>query len=183
MKKITYNAPLTLTFSLFAVIVMLLHQLTSGASTSKLFSVYRSSASDPLFYIRLFTHVLGHGGWEHLLGNLLLLLILGPMLEEKYGSGKMLSMFLWTAFITGLINILFFSHALLGASGIVFMMILLSSFSKVKNQEIPLTMIIVMIVYIGREVMLSWLVADNISRITHITGGLVGAWFGFKGTG
>lgn len=180
MKKISYNAPLTLTFSICAVIIMVSHTLTSGQSTIQYFSVYRSHVGDPLFFVRLFTHVLGHGSWEHLSGNVLLLLILGPMLEEKYGTKDLLLMFLWTAFMTGMINLVLFPHALLGASGIVFMMIVLSSFTKARKSEIPLTMIIVTVVYIGREVAAAWLTNDNISRITHITGGMVGAWFGFK---
>ncbi len=181
MKKISYNAPLTLTFTLCSVMVLLLNRFTSGLTNLNYFSVYRSSINDPAFFIRLFGHVLGHANWGHLMGNLLLLLILAPMLEEKHGTKKLGVMFLWTAAITGLVNLILFPHILLGASGIVFMMIVLSSFSNNgRKSDIPLTMILVMILYIGREVAASWVMVDNISRITHITGGVVGVWFGFK---
>lgn len=181
MKKISYNAPLTLTFSLLSVMALLMNHLTSGQSNLLYFSVYRSNANDPAFFVRLLGHVLGHAGWEHLMGNLLLILILGPMLEEKHGTKKLSIMFLTTALITGLINILLFDHMLLGASGIVFMLIILSSFANNgRKSEIPLTMIIVVMLYIGREVAASFLISDNISRITHITGGFIGAWFGFN---
>ncbi len=181
MKKISYNAPLTLTFSICSLILLLLNNYTSGLSNLYYFSVYRSSINEPAFFLRLFGHVLGHANWDHLLSNVLLLLILGPMLEEKYGTKKMFIMVLWTALITGLVNLLLFPHMLLGASGIVFMMIVLSSFSNNgRKTDIPLTMIFVMILYIGRELVASWVMTDNISRITHVTGGIVGAWFGFK---
>lgn len=181
MKKISYNAPLTLTFSLLSVMALLLNYFTSGQSNMLFFSVYRSSVNDPAFFVRLFGHVLGHAGWEHLMGNLLLILILGPMLEEKHGTSRLSIMFITTALITGILNIILFEHILLGASGIVFMLIILSSFTNNGHKsEIPLTMIIVVMLYIGREVAASFLITDNISRITHITGGFIGAWFGFK---
>jgi len=180
MKKITYNAPVTLTFSFLSLLILMIHYYINGDLIHSLFSVYRSSLTDPLFYFRLLGHVLGHGGWEHLLGNLLLILLLGPMIEEKYGSGNLLKMMIITALLTGLLNILLFPHALMGASGIVFMMILLSSFTNAGKHELPLTVILVALLYIGREVMAAWLIEDNISRVTHIVGGISGAWFGFK---
>ena len=42
-------------------------------------------------------------------------------------------------------NILFFSTGLLGASGLVFMMIILVSASDLKRGEIPITMILAML--------------------------------------
>jgi rhomboid protease GluP len=180
MKKITYNAPVTLTFSFLAFAVLLLDFYTAGEVSHNLFSVYRSPLTDPLFYLRLIGHVLGHATWEHLLGNMLLILLLGPMLEEKYGSGNLLKMILLTALLTGAINLLFFPHALMGASGIVFMMILLSSFTNAGKHELPLTVLLVAVLYIGREIMAAWVIEDNISRMTHIAGGMTGAWFGFK---
>lgn len=60
--------------------------LTNGWTTYPLFSVYRSSLVDPLFFVRLFGHVLGHAGWDHFIGNMLLFLVIAPPLEERYGS-------------------------------------------------------------------------------------------------
>lgn len=45
----------------------------------------------PLFYVRLFGHVLGHASWDHFTGNILLILVIGPMIEEKYGSKKIIN--------------------------------------------------------------------------------------------
>ena len=69
--------------------------------------------------------------------------------------------------------------ALLGASGIVFMMILLSSFGGVRNGTIPTTLILVAIFYLGDEIWNGIFVQDNISQLTHIIGGLCGTVFGF----
>ena len=176
MKKIIirFNAPVILSFAL------LLGNWTSGAATTQYFSVYRSSLADPLTYVRFFGHVLGHSGYDHYMGNMLLLLLVGPGLEEKYGSGTMVWMIALTALVTGLVHFIFFPHsALLGASGVVFMMIVLSSFTAMRRGEIPITLILVVIFYLGGEIMDGLFKQDNISQITHIVGGLCGLVFGF----
>ena len=110
------------------MLVLLADGWTNGWSTMNLFCVYRSSWRDPLGYVRLFGHVLGHANWEHFLNNMLLLLVVGPPMEEKYGSIPLLKGILFTALATGVLQcILFPNTGLLGASGIVFMLIMLSS--------------------------------------------------------
>ena len=162
------------------LIALLLGNWTNGAATTQYFSVYRSSLADPLTYVRFFGHVLGHSGYDHYMGNMLLLLLVGPGLEEKYGSGTMVWMIALTALVTGLVNFIFFPHtALLGASGVVFMMIVLSSFTAARKGEIPVTLILVVIFYLGGEIMDGLFKQDNVSQIAHIVGGLCGLVFGF----
>jgi rhomboid protease GluP len=132
-------------------------------------------------YIRVLTHIFGHQSWDHLINNMMLILLLGPILEEKYRSGNLLWMIFITALINGLVNGLFFPTALVGASGIAFMMILLVSFANIKWGEIPLTFFLVLMLYLTRE-FLSIKSGDEISQISHIVGGLCGAIFGFSKT-
>ena len=173
-----YNAPTTLTFSLLCLFVLFLDFLTDGNSTVKLFCVYRASWSDPLSYIRIFTHVLGHADFSHLTGNLVLMLVVGPALEERYGSGNMWWAIVVTALVSGIIQCLFFpASALMGASGIVFMMIIISSLGGMRG-GIPITLILVFIIYIGGEIYSGITSSDNISQITHIVGGICGAIMG-----
>ena len=177
---IRFNAPVILTFALLSLLALLLGNWTNGAATHQYFSVYRSSLSDPLTYVRFIGHVLGHADYEHYMGNMLLLLLVGPGLEEKYGSGTMVWMILVTALVTGLVHFVFFpGSALLGASGVVFMMIVLSSFTAMRRGEIPVTLILVVIFYLGGEIMDGLFKQDSISQITHIVGGLCGLVFGF----
>ena len=104
-----------LTFFLLSLLVLFLDQWTGGWTTLHLFCVYRSSLKDPLFYIRLFGHVLGHAGWEHFLNNMLLLLVVGPPMEEKYGSIPLLKGIVLTALVTGVLQcVLFPRTGLLG---------------------------------------------------------------------
>ncbi|AFG37879.1 rhomboid family intramembrane serine protease [Spirochaeta africana] len=177
--KIRYNAPVTLTFSLTAAAVLLLNYTLLPGITWNLFTVHASmSATNPADYLRLFTHVIGHSSWSHLLGNLALLLLIGPILEEKYGGTALGIMIGLTAVITGGVNVLFMPTALLGASGVVFMMILLVSFTNIRSGEIPLTFILVLVLYLARE-FYGIFQDDNISRLAHILGGLCGSLFGF----
>lgn len=144
------------------------------------FSVYRSSLLSPLTYVRLFGHVLGHAGWDHFIGNIMLILVVGPLLEEKYGSLNILFVMLATALVTGIIHFIFFPHVqLLGASGVVFALILLSSLTSVKEGKIPFTFILVALIYIGGQVYDGIFIRDNVSNLTHIIGGLVGSGLGF----
>lgn len=177
--KLQYNAPVTLSFFFVSLGVLVLGWLTHGASTQLLFSVYRASPLHPLFYLRLFGHVLGHAGFEHFLGNMVLLLVVGPPMEEKYGSRTLLMGIALTAVISGVLQCLFFpASALLGASGIVFMLIMLSSLSGMQAGRIPLTLILVAVLYLGQEVYAALFVQDNVANFMHLVGGACGTAFG-----
>lgn len=179
-KKIQYNSPVILSFTLVSFFVLILNSITQGSSNYLLFTVYRGSFLDPLLYFRLFGHVLGHSNFDHFFNNFLSVLLVGPILEEKYGSKKILIMMLFTALITGAVHMIISSYSmLLGASGIVFMFILLSSFVSLQKGKIPLTLILCIMVYMGREIFDGLFVDNQVSNITHIFGGACGAFFGF----
>ena len=178
--RLQYNAPVTLTFFFLSLAVLLLDQATGGWTTLNLFCVYRSPLTDPLFYVRLFGHVLGHADWNHFLNNMLLLLVIGPPMEEKYGSRPLLLGLLATALISGVLQcILFPGAALLGASGIVFMLIMLSSLAGMRSGSIPLTLLLVAALYLGQQVYAMLFVRDQVANFMHIIGGLCGTGFGF----
>lgn len=178
--RIKYNSPVVLTFALICTAVFFLDKFLAG-SLMGYFAVGTSvDVSNPLSIFSLFSHVIGHSGIDHLLGNMTFILLLGPIIEEKYGSRFTLFMILITALITGLLNVTFFDTGLLGASGIVFMFILLVSFTNTKGGEIPLTFILVALLFVGKEV-IQILGSDQISQFAHIIGGVCGSVFGFFG--
>ncbi len=180
LRKIQYNAPVILTIFFLSLLALGLNEWTGGWTNRHLFSVYRSSLLDPLFYVRLFGHVLGHGSYAHFMSNMVLLLVVGAPLEEKYGSKALLSGVLLTAVVSGVLQCLLFPGiALLGASGIVFMFIMLSSLAGMKAGRIPLTLILVAILYLGQEVYAALFVEDNVAHFMHLIGGLCGTIFGF----
>lgn len=178
--QVSFNSPVILGFTIACFAALLLDKVTGSASTNTLFCVYRSSLLSPLTYVRFFGHVLGHAGWEHFIGNIMLILVVGPLLEEKYGSLNLLFVILATALATGLIHFIFFPGTrLLGASGVVFALILLSSLTSLKEGKIPLTFIFVAGIYIGEQIYQGIFIHDNVSNLTHIIGGAVGSGLGF----
>lgn len=173
--RITYNAPVILTFTLAAVFVFV---ITAVVPHLRSWFVAYPRLGDAHAYVGLFGHILAHENWEHLAGNFILILLIGPMLEERRGSATLLFMILVTALVTGLSNLVFSDHALIGASGVAFMMVLLASMVNVRSGEIPLTFIVVAVIYMGGEIAHSFR-TDQISHLSHLVGGAVGAVFGF----
>jgi len=179
--KITFNSPVVLSFAAACFVVMIINYITGGVSNQVAFMTYHSSLTSPMTYVRLFTHVLGHAGWEHFIGNMAYILLLGPMLEEKYGSARVLQVIAITAAVTGVINYVFFwDVALCGASGVCFAFILLSSFTSFREGEIPLTVILVAIIFLGQQIYEGIVVQDDISNMAHVFGGIVGGIIGFS---
>jgi len=172
---IDFNSPVILSLTAISL-VLLITDLATGGTMVRIFAAYRTSMSDPMQYIRVFSHVLVHADTAHYVGNFMMMLAIGPLVEEKYGSRNLCLFIVITALITGLVNVLFFpGRAVVGASGIVFMLILLASFANIRQGRLPITVPLVAILYIGNEIMLGLFNADNISRISHIVGGLCGA--------
>lgn len=193
--KIQYNSPVVLTYTLICVSVTFFDWMVYGGDfarsanfpstvTGQFFTLYptKMSFDSLLSYFRVFSHSMGHGGWNHLLGNFSFILLIGPILEERYKSGPLLIMILLTAIVTGILQTMFFNSGLLGASGVVFMMIVLVSFTNFKSGSIPLTFILVATLYVGKEVLNAVSPSpstQNISQFAHIIGGVCGGIFGY----
>lgn len=178
--SISFNSPVILGFFALCLGSYVLNMITAGWANHVLFSVYRAPLWDPFTYLRFFTHAIGHANWDHFCGNIMMILVIGPLLEEKYGSMNMLFVIAVTAFITGVVQFLLFpGTALLGASGVVFALILMSAFVNFKNGEIPVTLILVALFYIGGQIYDGIFLNDNVSQLTHILGGITGAGFAY----
>jgi len=176
--RVRYNAPVILTFTLLATGVLVVDQFLNGFAQAWFACPPRLTDAGALDYLRLFTYVLGHKSWLHLISNFSFVLLIGPVLEEKHRSGAILLMLLVTALATGILNVLLFNSALMGASGIVFMLILLSSFTNIRSGEVPLTFILVVALFLAKE-LINAFAEDDISQFAHILGGFCGSLFGF----
>ncbi len=191
---LTYNAPVTLTFAFICLAVFLLDSYVPffrGRTISTLFMAPGNrGAPEPfdwknlLDYFRMIFHVLGHAGWNHLLGNFSFILLLGPLLEERYGSFMILVMIFVTSLVTGVVNVCFIPSPLLGASCVAFMFIILSSIVTLDKKEIPLSFILIVLLFIGREIYSSFSasqsgITSSVSVMAHIVGGICGSLFGF----
>ena len=179
--RLQYNSPVVLTFALLSLGALFLGIVTDGATTRQFFSVYRAPLTDLWAWPRFVLHVLGHSSYSRYIGNMMMILVVGPPLEEKYGSRSLFWAIFLTALISGLVQWLFFpGAALLGASGIAFMMIVMSSLSGMRDGYIPITLILVLVLYIGGEIVDGVVLSDNVSQLTHIIGGVCGAFLGIS---
>ena len=183
--SIRYNSPVVLTFALLCTAIFYLDYFLPTQIIANYFTLSGVfDSSNPRHYFNLIGYVLGHGriegqpSYAHLLNNMIFLLPLGPILEEKYGSRSLLIMMIITSLITGILHVLFFDQGLLGASGIVFMFIILISFTNIKKKGIPLTFVLVLLLFIGQEILNS-MEKNTTSEFAHIAGGIIGSVFGF----
>lgn len=185
--KIRYNSPVVLTFSLICIVVYVIDLVLSagmapntiGPLTSNFFMISGTfNWYNPLDYLRLVTYTMGHADQAHIMGNMSIFLLIAPIMEEKYGSRNILIMMLITAIMTASFQIFLFNSGLLGASGIVFMFIVLVSFADARKGTIPLTFILVTIFFLGQEVLHS-LQDNQVSEYAHLAGGLFGGAFGY----
>ncbi len=179
LPKIELNAPVIVWYTVISFVVLLLGYATGHTSTDALFTCFRGGGvSDPMMYIRLVTYVFGHSDFSHYVNNFFLIMLLGPMLEEKYKSKQLLLMMFITTLVGSVANVLLTVDGLRGASGIAFMFIILCSCTTVQSGKIPLTLVLVVAIYIGQEIVTGVTANDNISQMTHILGGVCGIGFG-----
>ena len=177
--KLSYNSPVILTFAGICLAALIVNWVTRGFTNRLLFICYgHASLLDPLTYVRAFSYVFGHAGFSHFAGNMTMLLLVGPIVEERFGSRNLCIMMGVTALAGGILNMLFFNTGILGASGIVFMLIILSAFTNMKKGEIPLTLILIAVIYLGQEIYSGIFVEDNVSHFGHLCGGFSGLGFG-----
>ena len=179
--KISYNSPFILTFAFICSVIYFIKWLSPGFIDS--WFVLRGDFDTGSFryYFGLITYPLNHSSIEHLFGNMSFILLLGPVVEEKYGQKNLFLMVLTTTAITAIFNIILFDTGIIGASGIVFLFIVLISFINYQGQGIPLTFVLVVLIFIGKEIIASF-DDDNISQFGHIVGGACGSIFGFNRT-
>ena len=174
MVRFQYNSPVALTFALLSFAALMLEKYIGGTN-SLLFSVYHSSLSDLLTYPRFILHVLGHPDYRSFISNIMMILLLCPTLEQRYGSGNILGGILVTALVSGLIHWLFFPGVLMGASAVVFMLIIMASLAGMRSGYIPITFILVLVLYISGEIVSGVPIGDNTALLTRIAGGTAGA--------
>ncbi len=175
-----YNSIVILSYFFLSFFAYLLNVITKGKSNKLFFSSMRGNPFNPMTYIRMITHAIGHASWDHFMHNFLLILLIGPMIEEKYGSIELLIMLVINAFITGLLNAIFCKNTRIrGASGSAFMLIVLSSFVNYDSGKIPLTFVLICLFYIVGEIRDGLVKKDNISHMGHLIGAISGFVFGF----
>jgi membrane associated rhomboid family serine protease len=182
--KVKYNSPVILSFTLISFVVLMvsayIKDLTPYLALPGNFDWVSIDYFRLLSYtcVHSFTDFKMQTDFTHFISNFMLILLIGPVLEEKFGSKDLLLMIIFTAVVTGLLNAIFNNSGIIGASGVALMMVILGSFTNYTKGELPLTFVIVSLFFLGNEIA-SAVNEDHISHFAHVLGGSAGAVFGF----
>ncbi len=180
ISKFDYNAPVILTYFFICFLILMIDKLCRGKFSKTFFTTYKNdSLLNPLTYFKLISHSLGHADWDHLYSNFIKILLIGPLIEEKYGSINLLIAMILTSLIIGIVNKILGKGGILGASGVAYMLILLSSFVNMENGKIPITLTLIILFFVVDEVIkLFRRKKDGVSHLGHITGAICGIILG-----
>ena len=185
--KVSYDAPVTLTFVIVCAIIFLLNMLLakSGkvAGFEKIFASPTSQAGvlpfipkQVLSYLRLLLYIFGTFEINTLLSNLIMIVILGPAMEERYGSVIIGLMIFVSALFSGVLNACFSAESLVGALPVICMMVFLNAFMAFSKKTVPLTFIFVIILIAFMQIFSG---NNAIQTVICIAGGLCGSLFAF----
>ncbi|MDO5569305.1 MAG: rhomboid family intramembrane serine protease [bacterium] len=130
-------------------------------------------------YYRLLTSVFVHGGFVHLLLNMYAIYIIGPQIENFYGKGKYLFIYLFSGICGSLLSISFNPNTVtLGASGAIFGLLGAMLYfgyhyrtflgNAIRSQIIPIILINLIIGFTMTGI-------DNAGHIGGLIGGIVAA--------
>lgn len=173
--KITFNSPFILAFALLASFVLVIN-LSVGIYIKILTLNGTFDYMSWQSYVGLLLYPLSHSGVVHLVSNFSIILLIGPILEKHFGWKRMISMSVITTLAIGFVHIIVSDDGLVGASGLVFLYIVLASLTNSSNKEIPLTFILVVVLFLGQEIIHSFQ-EDQISHLAHIGGGVMAILF------
>jgi GlpG protein len=176
--KITFQSKATLFIALMSLVGLIALKLANQEAKHIFVLDGNFNYGSWQWYLSTVFYVFGHANVEHFIGNMAILLLLGPIIELRYGYKQLLIMSGITAVVTGIFHTLLWDNGLLGCSGIVFMYIVLVTLLNAKGKEIPFTFILVVLLYLGKEIYSSFQ-KDEISHFAHLFGGAMGAFWGY----
>jgi rhomboid protease GluP len=134
-RNFRWNSPVILAFCVIVFFVHLAYQTTLYYSVSSTFSVPQNfDWRNPAHYLSLFLYIFGDNGrWDQISTPMLLIVIVGPITEERLGSIQLAFVILITSFIVGLVDVTLFRGGLFGPLCIAYLLIFLATFVNVKK--------------------------------------------------
>lgn len=118
----TYTAPIVTTLLIVACVLVFLHELTLDEYSRNYFITVYGEIPARFHPQALVTYMFLHGGWMHIIGNMLFLWAFGKSLEDAMGHTKFLGFYLACGVIAALTHVFFnyFSRMpTVGASGAI----------------------------------------------------------------
>ncbi len=180
--KVSYDAPVTLTFVIISAVFFLLNTfLLKNGGLAKLLASPTSVSgtlpfivSQPLSYLRLLFYIFGSNEGSILFTNLILIMLLGPAMEERYGSAIIGIMIFVSALFSGVLNACFCPESLVGPLPLVSMMIFLNAFMSFSKKKFPLSFVAVIVFFVVLQILEG---LGILKIIICIAGGLCGSLF------
>jgi membrane associated rhomboid family serine protease len=177
--KVTFESQVTLILTALSVLGLFFVQGNLDNYSPSVFILDgRMQTESAVWYLSTLGYIFGHADLQHVVGNLSIILLLGPLVELKFGWKRFTVMIFSTAILTAILHTLLWDIKLVGASGIAFMLIVVSTLLNAKGKDIPVTFILVVLLYLGQEIYASFQ-QSQISHFAHLFGGAMGAFWGF----
>ena len=184
--KFQYDSPVMLTFAFITLIIFILDTFVFKGKLKDVWLITPTAAggqfpfafSDLRSILRLFIHVFGYTESPVLVCNLIFILLLGPQMEDRYGSVIIGIMIFVSALFSGVLNACFCTNAVSGAEPVVFMLILLWTMMQLSRSKISASAIAVIALFITMLVF-----RKNPNGVVGVAvvaaGGLCGSLFAF----
>jgi len=180
LRRLSVEAPVVVTFVFLCTLMHLISFILPHGSIFLGVDDF-FDATNPMHYIRQFTHIFMHDGLPHLRNNMTHMLLVGPSSEAVFGSVNLIYIIIIVAISSAWAHILMggYHTRQLGASGVCFAVILLNSLVSAKRGKIPVSFVLTVVWWLGDELIDMLFAGDNVSHHAHLVGGIVGAAAGY----
>lgn len=180
--SLSFDSPITLIFAIASLCVAILMKIFPQLQNLFLCPTVHSSvnAFDPKSissYIGLLFYALGSTNWALLSSNLVFILLLCPKVEFSFGKSILSVLMIVCCIFSGVVCICFSSESITGCSGIVCMLLILAMYSSIDKMSIPLSYILLALLYFGRE-FVNIVENNSLAVFCHFAGALVASLIG-----
>lgn len=197
---IKYDSPVILTFAIASFIVFALDFFVFKKDFIKEFFVCHASKVFGDYeafnfkafpdYPKMIFHELGSTSWHSLLTGILIIMILGPSVEEKFGSVFTGLMIFMTSLISGILTATISHYTLTGSTGVIFTFMILSLITDISKKSFSLSAFFIFVVFIAIQLLESGneeknfilFMQKNTGLFIEMIGGICGSLFGFMVT-
>ena len=182
--KFSYDSPVALSFAIITVLVYLLNTLVLKGKIDSFFYAPTAASGEFAFnfkeaasYLRLVLYQFGYFDLYFLFRDLIIILLLGQILEERYGSVIMGLMMFFSSLFSGVLNACFCTGKIYGAASIVIMMVFLNTLTSISKKNVSILSVATIALVVCSEFFTKS--HGFLGVIVSVAGGLCGSLFAF----
>lgn len=190
--KFIFDSPVVLVFSVVSAVIFISDLILKLNLSEKIFecpgakSVPAFDFKSALSYVKLVIYPFGGENSTSFFLNIGFILLLGPVLEERYGSIMLALMIFITSLVGGVLTACVSTFGIYGCGGIVFMMIILSVLSVFIKKQLPVSWIFIFTLYLAFSLFSGKKISgfmpfmqNNVPVFIQLASGICGSLFGF----